>query len=522
MRERRRALICAPLLPEYDRESGSRRLFAFVEFLCESGWSVVYAARHAGGAERYVELLRQRGVETFTRLDGELEQAVASGQFDLAIVAFWYIAEQCVPMIRRLSPRTRIAIDSVDLHFVRNARRALHGGGEGQVPGALEPAFASELLRELNAYAAADAVLAVSDKEAALVDDLAGGPGLAFSVPDDEDLGRSSVPFAERNGILFVANFRHPPNVEAAEYLFDEILPRLDGDLLAEHPVVVVGNALDQKLRSYLEASPPNVRMVGWVPSVVPYLERARVSVVPLLHGAGTKRKVIQSLMVGTPTVASSIGVEGLAIEPGRHALVADDPTQFAEGIHRVIRDESLWQQLADAGREHVLARHGRAAVRSRFDEAIRTVLSRQPKKLRLADAALPPLKNASDEYARLVPRFCKAASATLPRGARVAVVSKGDDQLLQLDGLVASHFPRATDGQYAGYYPADSAEAIAQLDRAIDSGIQYLAFPRTAFWWLEHYADLRDHLEHDHHPLPTVEDSCHIFQLHTPSEVRV
>ena len=51
--------------------------------------------------------------------------------------------------------------------------------------------------------------------------------------------------------------------------------------------------------------------MVGWVPSVLPYLNRARVTVIPLLYGAGTKRKLIQALMAGTPSVSTAVGIPG-------------------------------------------------------------------------------------------------------------------------------------------------------------------------------------------------------------------
>src|SRR5262249_15676275 len=52
------------------------------------------------------------------------------------------------------------------------------------------------------------------------------------------------------------------------------------------------------------------------------------------------------------------------------------------------------------------------------------------------------------------------------PEGARLAVVSKGDDELLELHNREAWHFPRAeSGGAYAGCYPADSAEAIAHLE---------------------------------------------------------
>ena len=76
------------------------------------------------------------------------------------------------------------------------------------------------------------------------------------------------------------------------------------------------------------------MRLVGWVPSVQPYIERSRLSVVPLLHGAGVKRKVIQSMMAGTPVVTTPVGAEGLDLVQGEHALIAADAADLAAGHH--------------------------------------------------------------------------------------------------------------------------------------------------------------------------------------------
>src|SRR5205823_2451218 len=119
-------------------------------------------------------------------------------------------------------------------------------------------------------------------------------------VPDCEDFSLSPVPFAERRGLFFVGNFQHFPNVEAVEFLCKEILPQFDPASLADHPVYIAGNAMTAAICKYARGM-PFVRMLGWVPSIQPYLERARVSILPLLHGAGTKRKMIQALQMGTP-----------------------------------------------------------------------------------------------------------------------------------------------------------------------------------------------------------------------------
>ena len=85
----RRVLICAPRLPEFDRESGSRRIFHLIEFLQQAGWGVCFIAQNGYGSERYVRLLQQRGVETWVGFDGKTESLIASRRFDIAILAFW-------------------------------------------------------------------------------------------------------------------------------------------------------------------------------------------------------------------------------------------------------------------------------------------------------------------------------------------------------------------------------------------------------------------------------------------------
>lgn len=83
--------------------------------------------------------------------------------------------------------------------------------------------------------------------------------------------------------------------------------------------------------------------------------------------------------------------------------------------------------------------------------------------------------------------------------GATVLVISKGDEDLLDVlraEGRGARHFPQAADGSFAGFYPADSAVAIAQLDELQAKGAEYLLFPSPSLWWLEYYKGLKEYLE--------------------------
>jgi hypothetical protein len=100
-------------------------------------------------------------------------------------------------------------------------------------------------------------------------------------------------------------------------------------------------------------------------------------------------------------------------------------------------------------------------------------------------------------KYRWVVDRLREVANAAVPVDTTVAVVSKGDDALLELGGgRQGWHFPQDEDGVYAGHYPADSVGAISHLEELRQKGAEFLLFPVTAFWWLERYREFGEHLD--------------------------
>ena len=380
---------------------------------------------------------------------------------------------------------------------------------EGRARGRLDATFADEIVRELNIYSAVDAVWTVSAKEASLVSDLTNDPHLTHSVPDAERFAASEVPVDERRGILFLGNFRHPPpNLEGLEFLCRHVLPRLDGRVLRRHPLVVVGNALDDRVRRRV-GTHEGVQLIGWVPSVRPYIEQARIAVVPALHGAGTKRKLVQALMVGTPAVSTSIGAEGLGLEHGKHVLIADDPGSFAAGMTRLLSESRRWKQLARAGQVHIQAHHGWESVRGQFQRAVAQVLARPVALANEIETQSAPRHS----YRDLVRQVREDINIHVPADATLLVVNKGDEDLVTLDSRRAWPFPQTSDGTYAGEYPRNATLAIEHLEDLRLRGAEYLVFPKTAFWWLDHYEAFREHLESGYSTVLRHE-SCIIFRL--------
>jgi glycosyltransferase involved in cell wall biosynthesis/GT2 family glycosyltransferase len=373
---RLRILVVHSELPLHDRHSGSLRLFRLLELLAAEGHAVTFLARCGVGQERYgAELaalgidvhpidrarLRERGV-TVPGPALDFAELCARGRFDVALLSFYELAEQYLPLLRRHSPLTRIAIDTVDVHHVRERRGAELSGN----PAALAAAERTRE-REATIYGAADALIAVSEDDAAALRALTPEVPVAVvsNVHDEVPAGPG---FDGRAGLVFVANFAHAPNVDAILDFHAGAWPLVRA-ALPDVRLTLAGTDPPAAVRAL---AADDVEVTGWVPETVPYLHRARVSIAPLRYGAGVKGKIGEALSHGLPVVTTAIGAEGMRIRDGEHALVADGPEAFAAAVVRLHEDAALWAALSAAGRAHIAGRLSRDAAR----EALRALLA--------------------------------------------------------------------------------------------------------------------------------------------------
>jgi hypothetical protein len=174
----------------------------------------------------------------------------------------------------------------------------------------------------------------------------------------------------------------------------------------------------------------------------------------------------------------------------------------------------------ADAPREEPRAAVAGTGVAALIEDAERLQLEILAFQGRIADAigangdtpAFAPGDRLA--YVELKGRIGLIVEALVPAGATVLVVSRGDDDLLELGDREGRHFPREEDGAYAGRHPADSAEAIAQLEAQRERGAGYLVIPEGDAWWLEHYEELGRHLAERYTALTPGRTPCLVFSL--------
>ena len=156
--------------------------------------------------------------------------------------------------------------------------------------------------------------------------------------------------------VVFTGSMDWAANVDGVQFFLAEVWPRV----LAARPdarFVVVGRHPPPALQAAARAQ-RNVELTGFVDDVRPYVHAAQVFVIPLRVGGGTRIKAFEAMAMGCPVVSTSIGIEGLDAEPGRHFAGRDDAASFADAVLALI---------GDAGERERLSREARTLVEQRF-----------------------------------------------------------------------------------------------------------------------------------------------------------
>jgi polysaccharide biosynthesis protein PslH len=217
-------------------------------------------------------------------------------------------------------------------------------------------------------------VIAVSEEERRYFEELA--PGKVDVVPNGVDCeaiaARTGVPADPR--LLFVGSMDYSANVDAVEHLIDEVLPKLER---RDSKVQIVGSNPRPAVRRAAERSPFDVEVLGHVPSTEPYFEAARLLVVPLRFGGGTRLKILEALARGVPVVSTPLGCEGLGLVHERDVVVADGPAALAAAVDRLLGDGELCLSLSREGRKTVEERYDWRRLGERFEQVVSGVAER-------------------------------------------------------------------------------------------------------------------------------------------------
>lgn len=217
----------------------------------------------------------------------------------------------------------------------------------------------------LNAF---DAVVAVSERDCAFFENEYGASGCR-SIPTGVDTEfLSYVPPGEEPRVVFCGSMDWLANSDGIEFFHDEVWPRIRSQVPSATMTVVGRSPPDGLIRKIQEKS-KDWNFTGFVDDVRDHVPGCAAFVIPLRVGGGTRIKAFEAMAMGCPVVSTSIGIEGLPVEAGRHYLNADSAEDFADAVVTVLTDGTTRRRVAADARALVEQEFGFRKAASVFEE---------------------------------------------------------------------------------------------------------------------------------------------------------
>ncbi|HTQ55413.1 MAG TPA: glycosyltransferase family 4 protein [Bryobacteraceae bacterium] len=295
------------------------------------------AARNTGRLLRGVPPLLDR----FAGFGPQVAEAVRGRRYDIAVIEhFW-----CAPYWTQLAAVSEATV--LDLHNVESVlheRCALTESGPQAVAHRSFRNASRKMEQEwLPRFTY---LLAASAEDAAALTSIS--PGSSVSVYPNALPLVPAPQRTEEDVIVFSGNLEYHPNVSAVRYFHRRIWP-----LLREQWPGLVWRLIGRNPRAIagIVRGDGRIDVRGPVDDALPELARAKIAIVPILAGSGTRFKIIEAWAAGVPVVSTSIGAEGLPVRAGEHLLLADQPEEFAAAVSLLLKDASLRGRIGRAGR---------------------------------------------------------------------------------------------------------------------------------------------------------------------------
>ena len=285
--------------------------------------------------------------------------------FDIVQVEYTAMGRY-LPLLRRVSPRSRVFLDEIDISYIA-LRRRVEVEQNPSIRRGLET-WALKMERfEKRLWSECDGILTMSAVDAQTVEESA-GHGRVWPVPNGVDTEFFAIKERDAGSrrLLFLGNLLHPPNSAALRFFLQEVWPgvrRRNADLRLD----VIGEP--GRFREGGEDA-SGVVFHGVVEDVRPFLAAACLMVVPILSGSGTRLKVLEAFASGLPVISTPLGCEGLEVENGREVLLAQSADDFLEGTLRMADHPEDSTQMARRARHLVESRYTWSSIALEMERA--------------------------------------------------------------------------------------------------------------------------------------------------------
>ena len=298
---------------------------------------VARAVRNAGRLARRMPPL----VDRFAGFEREVAAAIGEARYGVGVIEHSW----CAPYWEQLAPACRRTV--LDLHNIESILHRRCAAVDPRASALAHRLFGSASLElERTWLPRFQLVLATSQSDADAAKRIA--PSAHLAVYPNAIPAVPEPTHTNENVVVFSGNMEYHPNLTAVRFFRAEVWP-----LLRERWPGLVWRLVGKNphaIRRYTSGD-ARIEVTGEVDDAIGELARARVAVVPLLTGSGTRLKILEAWAAGVPVVSTTLGAEGLPVHDGEHLLLADGAPAFAAAVTRVMESTTLSQHLGQAGR---------------------------------------------------------------------------------------------------------------------------------------------------------------------------
>ena len=146
--------------------------------------------------------------------------------------------------------------------------------------------------------------------------------------------------------LVFTGNMSYPPNVNAVEYLANEILP-IVWKTLPEAKMYIAGATPDPRVK---KAASNKIIVSGWLDDIRDAYAQSRVFIAPMRIGTGLQNKLLEAMSMRLPAITSPLANASLGAKPDEEILIGSNAEEMAQHIITLLTDKEKAEQMAQAG----------------------------------------------------------------------------------------------------------------------------------------------------------------------------
>lgn len=167
-----------------------------------------------------------------------------------------------------------------------------------------------------------------------------------------DDIKNSKTDYQkDEEAICFLGKMSYQPNIDAVLWFSKYVFPKL----LEKHNNLIfyiMGIEPTQEVLA-LEKN-PHIKVTGFMENPYEIMSRVKATVVPILNGAGIQNKVLESMFIGTPVVASTLAADGIEADDHQQLLIAKNENEFISKVNSLLESVELRKKIGKAGKEYI------------------------------------------------------------------------------------------------------------------------------------------------------------------------